>query len=160
MIISSRLNSFIRRTRFICLGEYQLDRRVFGDVNPGPVDEDNYFVSDAENEHQMQKHPDKTRKISLKPEKGKINYCFVPANGCHGTKVFVFIIHRRFFSDNPFKVLCQIFPLVDGNISQLGMSFRVFWCFHIGNIANGKNIFASGNFVYLVYLYPVAMPAF
>ena len=97
---------FSGRTWFIRLCEDQSKRRVFGDVHPGPVDEDDYFAAHIQDEHQMQKHPYKPGKISFEAGKWEIDHCLVSANGCHGTKVLVFVIHRYLSPTQPLKIFC------------------------------------------------------
>lgn len=141
----------------VIIFQNQSQRVVSCDIIPCPIDEYDQLVPDAQDQHQMQEHPDHPGEISSEVDKREIDNRLVPAYGCHRTQVPVFIRFLPFLACmDGIDILRQIFPLTDCHVCDLRMSFRVFFGLHVGDVSDGKHIFQPLDLVLPVQRYPVA----
>lgn len=60
---------------------------VVAEIAPQPADKDKYFIAEANQVHQMYKHPNVPGKESLKTHPAQIDYCLVSSYSCHASLV-------------------------------------------------------------------------
>ena len=99
----------------------------------------------------MQEHPYHPCEHSLKSDIRQVNYCFISAYCCHSAKILVFIIYRLLTQMYSFQVFCKILCLVNCNICQLRMPFRIFGSSHKCHIAYYKYVVAPDYFIHSVH---------
>ena len=125
--------------------QHKTQRGIIGKIAHHPVQKNEQLVLDAENKHEVDEHPGKPCKKTLKMEIRQIDNGLSFPYGGHGTLVVILEFNPGPALQFPFRITGQIDGLCQGYISQLRMTVRVFGSSHPGNVADSVNAVEAFN---------------